>query len=537
VPEDDSDDVSLPDMRQNTFDWSRLDDSGLPELVPLLTALRLESAAADQSSPLDETETEEPSCLRNSELQDISSNGPVSVIDSIDSCLLLYKPESEDNKHGTRNNSPQYPWRSIENVFWGNTTSPLNEIYVFPPSQAPRWTKKANVVNLWACQIEETSKLEMKLAKLEAHFGDHSSAVMAVMEQLSSIYIRLDDYRKAERLKRRLVDIYYQVLGPNDIRTLQAALCVIDILLAQGRFLKAKAESDDLLSSILKLVEPDHPLAVLANHAYARICSGSGESDEAELHYRQHLQVMLSLHGPKALPTIEAMLSLSDELDKKAPKEAEILVRIAAQLVIELPTVDESPCRAFRAVIHKLNILGAYEESYHMATKLLDTFSLPLGDQHPTIWKARDRLAWSMNYVGKLSESIKLFRAVISHQEERYGEIDPSHINSWCGLADALLYSGEVEEACKLYERAFEVRMEFKGANNTITVQTAYRLGFCYCTQNKYVEALNIYGKMINLLREIGNGTRAVRNFEVYMLHTQRLIAAENLMRAESPRQ
>jgi hypothetical protein len=200
-------------MRHNTFDWSRWDDSGLPELVPLLTALRLEPAAADQSSTLDETETEEPSCLRNSELQGISSNGPVSVIDSIDSCLLLYKPESEDSKHETRNNSPQYPWRCIENVFWGNTISPLNEIYVFPPSQVPR-TEKANVVNLWASMTAEASKLEMKLAKLEAHFGDHNSAVMAVMEQLSSTYIRLDDYRKAERLQRRLVDIYVQVLGP-----------------------------------------------------------------------------------------------------------------------------------------------------------------------------------------------------------------------------------------------------------------------------------------------------------------------------------
>ncbi|PMD30601.1 hypothetical protein L207DRAFT_641537 [Hyaloscypha variabilis F] len=391
VREDDSDDISLPDVRQNTFDWSRLDDPGLPGLVPLLTALRLESAATDQSSPLDETEIKDPLCLRNSELQEISSNRPVSVIDSIDSCLLLYRPESED-KHETRNNSPQYPWRSIENVFWGTTTSPLNEIYVFPPSQAPRWTKNANVVNLWASLTEEASKLEMKLAKLEAHFGDHNSAVMAVMEQLSSIYRRLEEYRKAERLQRRLVDIYFQVLGPSNIRTLQAALCVIEILLEQGGFLKAKAESENLLSSILKLVEHDHPLAVSANYIYAIICSGSGRSDEAERYCRQHLQIMLSLHGPKAVPTIRAMTFLCSEIYKRAPKEAKILIRIASQLVVELPTVDETPCRVFRNIIMKLSSLGAHEESYQMATKLMINFlfhwaiSIPRSGRRATDW-------------------------------------------------------------------------------------------------------------------------------------------------------
>jgi pentatricopeptide repeat protein len=246
---------------------------------------------------------------------------------------------------------------------------------------------------------------------------------------------------------------------------------------------------------------------------------------------------MLSLHGPKALPTIKAMTYLSHEIDTRARKEAEILVRIALQLVVELPTVDETPCREFRDIINQLHGLGAHEESYQMATKLMDNFSLPLGDQHPQIWKARDRLAWSMNYVGKSSESIKLFRNVISYREERSREIDSSHINSWCGLAQALRYSGEIEMACKWYERAFEVRMELKGVNDRATICTAYILGGCYCKQNKYVEALKLYSKMINLICESGNGTSAIRGFKACMSHTQRLIGGEKSMLAESLRQ
>jgi tetratricopeptide (TPR) repeat protein len=521
------------DMRQNAlpFDWSKVNVLGLPGLIPLFNALRLDRTTPDQLLPLDEDESDDPSCLCNYELQEISNNGSTATAEDFDPCLSLQKTSIEAVRHRKTNKSPQYPWRDIGNVFCGYSTSPLSEIYIFPPGQKSLQKDKAYVVNLWSSLTAEVSELEMKFAKLERQFRDHNPAVIALIKQLSTLYSRLDNYKKAEMMKRRLVEVYSQVLGPRNSKTLEAALSVIEILLAQGQHLKAQAENHALRASILKLVEQDHRIAIQTNYMYARICSGSGRTEEAEKYYRQHLQIMLSLYGPRSMHTIRAISSLSDEIGGRMPKEANILLRTAAQLSVELPPMDESPCRSLRFVVNKLRGRGSYEESYSMATNLLERFSLPLGDQHPAIWKARERLAWSMSAIGRLPESAKLFRTVISHREQRALEFDHSDANSWSGLANVLVDMGEIEEATMWYEKAFETRMAFYGSSNKITVFTAYRLGYCYYKQCKYDEAVDFYGKMVHMLHESDNGRKAVSDFESYILRIQKRINEVNSRR------
>jgi hypothetical protein len=307
------------------FNWSKIDVSDLPGLVPLFNALRIERATPDQSLLVDEAEAESEAhlCLYNAELQDISNNGSPTTTEDFDPCLSLQKTSFEAIKQRT-SKSPQYPWRDIDNVFCGYSTSPLNEIYIFPSERKPLRKSKAYVVNLWGSLTAEASELEMRFAKLSRQFGDHNPAVIALMQRLSTLYNRLDNYRKAEVMERRLVDVYSRVAGPRNSKTLKAALCVIELLLAQGQHLKAQPLNHSLRSLISKFVEPDHPLAVSANYTYARICSAFGRTEEAEVYYRQHLQIMLSLHGPKAIPTIRAMSSLGDEISRRMPKEADI---------------------------------------------------------------------------------------------------------------------------------------------------------------------------------------------------------------------
>jgi tetratricopeptide (TPR) repeat protein len=523
VCEKDSVGILFLEMRQNSlpFDWSKVDVLGLPGLVPLFDTLRLERHASGQPLSSNPAESEDSSCLLNSELQDMSSNGSITTIDNINSCLVLQRTGIENGKHRTAYKSPQYPWRDIDNVFWGNPASPLTEIYVFPPCQVRLRAKKANVVNLWGSLTAEASELETKFTKLEEQFGDHNPAVMALMEQLSSLYTRLDDYRKAEQMKRRLADVYFRVLGPSNIRTLQVALSLVESLLEQGQYLKAQGVNHTLRSSILNLFEKEHPLAVLVNYTHAAICREYKSTEGAEKYYRQHLQQMLSAHGPRSFPTIQAISALGRELGTSSPKEAEVLIRLAAQLSFDLPPVDEVPFQALQFVASNLRERGAYEESYHLVTKLVERFSLPLGDQHPFIWKAREKLAWSMRAIGRLPESIKLFRAVIFHQAKREGEIDVDQVNPWCGLANALIDTGEIEEATTWNERAFAARIELYGGSNKRTVSTAYSLGYCYYMIRKYEEALSLYTKMVQILHECGNGGKEICDFEAYICHIQ----------------
>jgi tetratricopeptide (TPR) repeat protein len=126
-----------------------------------------------------------------------------------------------------------------------------------------------------------------------------------------------------------------------------------------------------------------------------------------------------------------------------------------------------------------------------------------------------------MRAIGRLPESVKLFRAVISYQAERAGEINDSQVIPWCGLANALIDTGEIEEATTWNESAFETKIELHGGSHESTVTTAYSLGYCYYTICKYEEALNLYTKMVQILHECGNWGKEICDFEAYIGHIQ----------------
>jgi tetratricopeptide (TPR) repeat protein len=525
--EQDSIGISFMDMCQNgePFQWSKVEVTGFPELLLLFKALRSEDTAPDQSFLFDEAESDAMTFLSNSELQELSSNNSHAKTDDFHTCLSIRTKSMETIKHRTNYPSPQYPWRDIQNVFCGYSTSPLNEIYVFPPCQESLRASKSRIENLWGSLNAEALELEMRLFKLEGQFGENNPAVIAALERLDVLYNRLQCFRKSELIRRRLVDVYCRVLGSTNRRTLQAGLVVVESLLEQGKYVEAQAENHMLRPSILKVFEHDNPLTASANYVYGNICNFHGREQEAEKYFRQHLQIMLSLHGPKAMATVGAMSSLSHAIIKRRPKESDILLRIAAQLAIELPRVDEGPCRSLRYVVHKLFQTGAYEESYCLVTKSLEWFSIPLGDQHPAIWKARERLAWNMSAMGNPEESVKILRAVISHAEETFLELGQYDANPECGLANALLKMGEIEEATTWYERAFQSRMKHCGSSNDLTLSAAYCLGYCYYEQGKYDEALNLNKKMVRMLHESGGGGRAISDFESNVLLVQEKIA------------
>jgi tetratricopeptide (TPR) repeat protein len=525
--EPDSIGISFMDMCQNEepFQWSKVEITGFPELLLLFKALRSEGSAPDQSFLLDEVEYDATRFLSNSDLQEISNNRSHLKTDNFHTRLSIRTKSVESIKHKTNYPSPQYPWRDIQNVFCGYSMSPLNEIYVFPLCQESLRTSKAIVENLWSSLNAEALELETRLFKLERQFGEHNPAVIAAMEHLAALYCRLESYKKAKLIRRRLADVYCRALGSTNEKTLQAGLAVVESLLAQNNFVKAQAENDTLRPSILAVSGHDNPLTISANYVSGKICNYHGRDQEAEKYFRQHLQIMLSLHGPKAMATVRAMSSLGNAIVRRRPKEADILLFIAGQLSMELPQVDNSPCRSLSYVASTLLTRGAYKECYCLATKSIERFSLPLGDQHPSIWRTRERIAWSMTEMGNPAESVKIFRSLISHAEESVVELGLSDRNSECGLANALLKMGEVEEATTWYERVFQTRMKHCGSSNDLTLSTASRLGYCYYEQGKYDEALNLYRKMVHMLHESGNGGRAISVFESKILRVQDKIA------------
>ena len=492
------------------FDWSTADVPGSPGLSRLFRGLETECDTQIPLLTLEEGESADPMCLSNSELQKLSKESSNAATDDFDAFSSPQKKTLVAIKNKSAGVCPQYPWRDIDNVFCGFTASPLNEIYIFPPCQNDLHMDDTYTVDLWASLTAEMSELETKLAKLETQFQDDHPVIMRLMEDLAALYCRLETSRKAERIYRRLVDIYHR-RGTVNVKALEASLGVVNSLMGQGEYARAQSLLPTLQLAISRLVQPVHDLAVSAMWTQGWIFYVFGHYEEAEMLYRQHLQVLLSLYGPRASQAIRIMVKLGGQISRRKPEEGAVLLRRAAWLCTQLPATDEKACRSMTEVANLLSIQGNFEESYDMATKTVERFTRSLGAQHTNVLSSLGQLASFMNRLGKFHESANLFRIVVANRSD--DESDEIKLQDRYLLACVVEKYEDIDEAIVLYEKAVKLKIPEAGYWRYVFFSSVYCLGRCYESRGRYDDALQLYRQTIDRLRKSVDDHLEAANF------------------------
>jgi tetratricopeptide (TPR) repeat protein len=348
--------------------------------------------------------------------------------------------------------------------------------------------------------MKET-ELEAKFGKLKKQFPIHHVAVIAAMEDLANIYHALEKCKKAERLYRSLVDVYRRTSGPTNLKTLLACQKVIESIMDQGRWPEAQSLNQNLRSTIFKFVSPNHALAIWARWADGCLALSLGQEKRAEILSREHLQIRLSLYGPRHTYTIHAMRQLIYSIARRGMGEAEKLARFAVQLCLENPPADEEACSAMSVLAKTLHRSSRYVESCSIAKNAIEKFSDSLGLDHPVLLAVQSDLSWSMLKAGKLAESEGRFRDLhLRYPQNERRTVEP--LNIWSGLAAVLKEQGKVDEATTWYEKSFQAKLASYGACSSITVNSCGCLRFCYEKQGRYDDVLQLYRKMISSIKD-----------------------------------
>jgi tetratricopeptide (TPR) repeat protein len=351
---------------------------------------------------------------------------------------------------------------------------------------------------------------------LKKQFKISHPAVVEVMESLAEVYYKLDRDKEAELISRQLVDIYRQTLGSNNYKTLRACVSVIDCIIGQGDWLKAQAMCQDLRRTIIRFAQPDDPLAIEIAGTEAWLASGLRDDDTAERIHRELLQIHLTSSGPKHVDSIDAMRGLGSVIARRSLKEGEILLQTAVHLSLENPIQDDTQsCGAMEDLARALYRRNAYGgESLRIATLAMERFTPSLGIEHPEILRVRGQRAWIMAYMGKLIESEKLFRVVVSVYS-REGRSTSEALDAWHGLAHVLLKMGQKDEAIAWNKKIFEFQLSRSGASHPDMRGDCNHLGDIYEERGRYGEALKLYHKMIDKIRESGEDPNgAITEFE-----------------------
>lgn len=498
------------------FDWSTVDVPGSPGLARLFGALKIECATPVPPLFLDTSDSDDAPTLSSLEIQEVFNKDHEKVtqeLNHLSGSKVSKKFVSLDTSFSTRN--PHYPWRNINEVFCGYSSSPLNEVYVFPQSRnIKRNAVKSKDTECDSLQ-EEQAELEYKLRKLKKQFKISHPAVVKVMESLADVYYELDRDKEAELISRQLVDIYRQTLGSNNYKTLQACVSVINCIIGQGDYLKAQAMCQDLRSTIFGFVQPDDLLAIDIASTEAWLATDLLDDDTAERLHRELLQIHLTSSGPKHVDSIYAMRGLGIVITRRSLKEGEILLQTAVHLSLENPIRDARSCAAMDDLAYTLCVGKGYDgESLRIATLVVEKFTPSLGTEHPEILRVRGQRAWIMAHMGKLLESEKLFRVVISAYS-REGRSTRYALDAWRGLAYVLSKMGQKNEAIAWNKKIIESQLSHLGASHPDMRDDCNHLGDIYEEHGHYDEALKLYHEMIDKIRESGEDPNgAITEFE-----------------------
>lgn len=510
---------TLMDICQDAlpFDWSKVDVPGSPGLSRLFARLKIESESGIPTLSLEEPESDEPSCLSRTEIQEVFQPNQKATSEHIcqtrsSRAQKYFEPREEQSKL----RRPQYPWRNIDLVFCGYSPSPLTEIFVFPPSPPRKSPCKryCSATPAWTNLETQEKELQVKVAKLKKQFPDNSPAVVAGMEELADVLFKIRKYKEAGFVYEKLVDIYRRTAGHDHIRTLKGVYNVIISLKGQGYYTKAKRLTDNLRGTISKSVSPHHPFAIRVSKLAACLAEVLGESKDSERIRRQVLQMSLASYGPRHPNTMQALSHLGHTTSQMRKKEGEMLLRIAVQLSLQDPHQgDHINCAIMNNLAYGLNLNGSYDESYQITSFALERFTPLLAPQYISlVYDLQEKRAQSLLEVGRLVESAKHFRdLVVCYATSNIERLNSELSNAWCGLANVLAQLGNRAEATGWYEKYIRMRISSDRGADYALATTFYELLACYQEQGRFDDTLTAYRQVIEKFRKSHSDTESLR--------------------------
>ena len=402
------------------FNWATVDVPGSPGLSRLFTALEIECSVPPL--PLDAQLPEELHCISDTQLLDLWNIKNQSQRYEIDA---FYSPIQQGTTlKPKRNQCPSLPWRIPAYAFCGWSSSPLDEMYVFPRLTYPCGRRVDSERLSWAMLEAQAADLQIKLSKLQPLLGSAHPKILATAAKLAKVYRQQGMYAKQERLLLHLVNTMGKAYGADDIKTLDAWQNLVDCLLERAHIQEAETILNEINPTIRGLVDPRHSVATRASHQMANAASYLGDYEKAETLLREVLQIRLDALGPRSSETWRSMAGLGWVISHLGHHpEAERLLQHTLQLQSEISELgDEDFYVATSIMADNCYYQERHEESEALCRRSIERLKAFFGPDHLSLSILQGQLARSFTKQGRHVESADMYWTVLSQLSRSLGE-------------------------------------------------------------------------------------------------------------------
>lgn len=221
-------------------------------------------------------------------------------------------------------------------------------------------------------------------ARLEGRFEDQPLIRSAVQETLADTYRALGDYAAMHVQAARVYETRREVLGPDHLDTLRAAVMLYDSLPIAEKIDPQESLGRDTLERLTRTVGADHPLTLELRSFYHKI-QYRGRYREAEPLLRSVKDDALRVLGPANPVTLTAMSDYAIVLaELERYEEAAAVARQTIEFKDKVYGLDHPqtmPTMTTLATI--LSKLGRHDEARQLTEHVLDVRRRVLGPDHP----------------------------------------------------------------------------------------------------------------------------------------------------------
>ncbi|MEV6132275.1 tetratricopeptide repeat protein [Streptomyces violaceusniger] len=249
-----------------------------------------------------------------------------------------------------------------------------------------------------------------------------------------------------------------QIGGATAERVMELAIRLAERVYDAGDYTAALTTAEATASTTRRLLAPEHPLALTAQHHVARALFRLGRFEESENLHRRVLQVRERVLGTDHPDTLDS-------------------------------------CFALRQPLH---LMRRYAEALRFLRRALDGQRSRLGEQHPKTLKSRAILLALLCECRENDEFTRIAPGTVDACEQVLGRYHSTTMDARLNHAYGALYIGDVREAEALAGQTLVDREHAQGPEHPQTLSTAHLLGRISAAQGKYGAAVDLMQRVIS---------------------------------------
>lgn len=315
-----------------------------------------------------------------------------------------------------------------------------------------------------------------------------------MMDTMGQVYNNLGLYSHGTELLKQTVAVRGEVLGPNNVQTLNAVQELGLALLQEGHYEEARKTEEEAVSIGSRVLRPEDPSLLQSRRVLAECIMFLGHPEEAEKSLRDVLANQTRVLGAENPDVLTTRYNLGEALSEQAKLgEAEKFDRETLEMDRRaLGRDNPGTILQMLSLAFILNGMRKGAEAEQLLRETLDSSRRVLGPEHPYTLSAMKSLGWALSTEAQYAEAEKLQTEVLNISRRTLGNEHPETLSAMGSLGFTFMQAKNYAEADKLLTDVLDIQRRILGPDHPEIANTDYNLAAAKAGLGQRDEALKL---------------------------------------------